>query len=255
MSGLILSLTGSMLLLSLIDWKKVLSASVGILAIGLVLSGLMATLMMVKKLGKNGMQSKTLIEFAGSVAILSSSLMLLIAPLLALSILNWSQILSGLAGMAVVLISLTAAASIISKTKADESLKSLANAILKISLAVIAITSSILIAVVAMKLLGDTISENTIEKIAKIAAAIGAAIATLLLSILATLADSMPQLVEILVKIFYYLNEAIVKIVPIITKGILDIIIKVLDQLIVYIPLVIAKILDLVIKMQVTKKS
>ena len=247
MSGLILSLTGSMLLLSLIDWKKVLSASVGILAIGLVLSGLMATLMMVKKLGKNGMQSKTLIEFAGSVAILSSSLMLLIAPLLALSILNWSQILSGLAGMAVVLISLTAAASIISKTKADESLKSLANAILKISLAVIAITSSILIAVVAMKLLGDTISENTIEKIAKIAAAIGAAIATLLLSILATLADSMPQLVEILVKIFYYLNEAIVKIVPIITKGILDIIIKVLDQLIVYIPLVIAKILDLVI--------
>ena len=247
MSGLILSLTGSMLLLSLIDWKKVLSASVGILAIGLVLSGLMATLMMVKKLGKNGMQSKTLIEFAGSVAILSSSLMLLIAPLLALSILNWSQILSGLAGMTVVLISLTAAASIISKTKADESLKSLANAILKISLAVIAITSSILIAVVAMKLLGDTISENTIEKIAKIAAAIGAAIATLLLSILATLADSMPQLVEILVKIFYYLNEAIVKIVPIITKGILDIIIKVLDQLIVYIPLVIAKILDLVI--------
>ena len=247
MSGLILSLTGSMLLLSLIDWKKVLSASVGILAIGLVLSGLMATLMMVKKLGKNGMQSKTLIEFAGSVAILSSSLMLLITPLLALSILNWSQILSGLAGMAVVLISLTAAASIISKTKADESLKSLANAILKISLAVIAITSSILIAVVAMKLLGDTISENTIEKIAKIAAAIGAAIATLLLSILATLADSMPQLVEILVKIFYYLNEAIVKIVPIITKGILDIIIKVLDQLIVYIPLVIAKILDLVI--------
>lgn len=252
MSGLILSLTGSMLLLSLIDWKKVLSASVGILAIGLVLSGLMATLMMVKKLGKNGMQSKTLIEFAGSIAILSSSLMLLIAPLLALSILNWSQILSGLAGMAVVLISLTAAASIISKTKADESLKSLANAILKISLAVIAITSSVLIAVVAMKLLGDTISENTIEKIAKIAAAIGAAIATLLLSILATLADSMPQLVEILVKIFYYLNEAIVKIVPIITKGILDIIIKVLDQLIVYIPLVIAKILDLVIEITKT---
>lgn len=252
MSGLILSLTGSMLLLSLIDWKKVLSASVGILAIGLVLSGLMATLMMVKKLGKNGMQSKTLIEFAGSVAILSSSLMLLIAPLLALSILNWSQILSGLAGMAVVLISLTAAASIISKTKADESLKSLANAILKISLAVIVITSSILIAVAAMKLLGDTISENTIEKIAKIAAAIGAAIATLLLSILATLADSMPQLVEILVKIFYYLNEAIVKIVPIITKGILDIIIKVLDQLIVYIPLVITKILDLVIEITKT---
>ena len=252
MSGLILTLTGSMLLLSLIDWKKVLSASVGILAIGLVLSGLMATLMMIKKLGKNGMQSKTLIEFAGSVAILSSSLMLLIAPLLALSILNWSQILSGLAGMAVVLISLTAAASIISKTKADESLKSLANAILKISLAVIAITSSILIAIVAMKLLGDTISENTIEKIAKIAAAIGAAIATLLLSILATLADSMPQLVEILVKIFYYLNEAIVKIVPIITKGILDIIIKVLDQLIVYIPLVIAKILDLVIEITKT---
>ena len=247
MSGLILSLTGSMLLLSLIDWKKVLSASVGILAIGLVLSGLMATLMMVKKLGKNGMQSKTLIEFAGSVAILSSSLMLLIAPLLALSILNWSQILSGLAGMAVVLISLTAAASIISKTKADESLKSLANAILKISLAVIAITSSILIVVLAMKLLGNMISETTIEKIAEMAAAIGAAIVTLLLSILATLADSMPQLVEILVKIFYYLNEAIVKIVPIITKGILDIIIKVLDQLIVYIPLVIAKILDLVI--------
>ena len=247
MSGLILSLTGSMLLLSLIDWKKVLSASVGILAIGLVLSGLMATLMMVKKLGKNGMQSKTLIEFAGSVAILSSSLMLLIAPLLALSILNWSQILSGLAGMAVVLISLTAAASIISKTKADESLKSLANAILKISLAVIAITSSILIAVVAMKLLGDTISETTIEKIAEMAAAIGAAIVSLLLSILTTLADSMPQLVEILVKIFYYLNEAIVKIVPIITKGILDIIIKILDQLIAYVPLVIAKILDLVI--------
>ena len=247
MSGLILSLTGSMLLLSLIDWKKVLSASVAILAIGLVLSGLMATLMMVKKLGNNGMQSKTLIEFAGSIAILSSSLMLLIAPLLALSMLNWPQILSGLAGMAVVLISLTAAASIISKTKADESLKSLANAILKISLAVIAITSSILIAVVAMKLLGDTISENTIEKIAKIAAAIGAAIATLLLSILATLADSMPQLVEILVKIFYHLNEAIVKIVPIITKGILDIIIKILDQLIAYVPLVIAKILDLVI--------
>ena len=248
MSGLILSLTGSMLLLSLIDWKKVLSASVGILAIGLVLSGLMATLMMVKKLGKNGMQSKTLIEFAGSVAILSSSLMLLIAPLLALSILNWSQILSGLAGMAVVLISLTTAASIISKTKADESLKSLANALLKISLAVIAITSSILIVVLAMKLLGDMISETTIEKIAEMAAAIGAAIVSLLLSILATLADSMPQLVEILVKIFYYLNEAIVKIVPIITKGILDIIIKVLDQLIVYIPLVIAKILDLVIE-------
>lgn len=247
MSGLILSLTGSMLLLSLIDWKKVLSASVGILAIGLVLSGLMATLMMVKKLGKNGMQSKTLIEFAGSVAILSSSLMLLIAPLLALSILNWSQILSGLAGMAVVLISLTAAASIISKTKADESLKSLANAILKISLAVIAITSSILIAVVAMKLLSDMISETTIEKIAEMAAAIGAAIVSLLLSILATLADSMPQLVAILVKIFYYLNEAIVKIVPIITKGILDIIIKILDQLIAYVPLVIAKILDLVI--------
>lgn len=248
MSGLILTLTGSMLLLSLIDWKKVLSASVGILAIGLVLSGLMATLMMVKKLGKNGMQSKNLIEFAGSVAILSSSLMLLIAPLLALSILNWSQILSGLAGMAMVLVSLSAAASVISKTKASESLKSLANAILKISLAVIAITSSILIVVLAMKLLGNMISETTIEKIAEMAAAIGAAIVSLLLSILATLADSMPQLVEILVKIFYYLNEAIVKIVPIITKGILDIILKVLDQLIVYIPLVIAKILDLVIK-------
>lgn len=248
MSGLILSLTGSMLLLSLIDWKKVLSASVGILAIGLVLSGLMATLMMVKKFGSKGMQSKTLIKFAGSVAILSSSLMLLIAPLLALSILNWSQILSGLTGMAVVLVSLSAAASVISKTKASESLKSLANAIFKISLAVIAITSSILIVVLAMKLLGDIISEATIEKIAEIAAAIGAAIVSLLLSILATLADSMPQLVAILVKIFYYLNEAIVKIVPIITKGILDIIIKVLDQLIVYIPLVIAKILDLVIK-------
>ena len=248
MSGLILTLTGSMLLLSLIDWKKVLSASVGILAIGLVLSGLMATLMMIKKLGKNGMQSKNLIEFAGSVAILSSSLMLLIAPLLALSILNWSQILSGLAGMAMVLVSLSAAASVISKTKASESLKSLANAILKISLAVIAITSSILIVVLAMKLLGNMISETTIEKIAEMAAAIGAAIVSLLLSILATLADSMPQLVEILVKIFYYLNEAIVKIVPIITKGILDIILKVLDQLIVYIPLVIAKILDLVIK-------
>ena len=247
MSGLILSLTGSMLLLSLIDWKKVLSASVGILAIGLVLSGLMATLMMVKKLGKNGMQSKTLIEFAGSVAILSSSLMLLIAPLLALSILNWSQILSGLTGMAVVLVSLSAAASVISKTKASESLKSLANAIFKISLAIIAITSSILIVVLAMKLLGNMISETTIEKIAEMTAAIGAAIVSLLLSILATLADSMPQLVEILVKIFYYLNEAIVKIVPIITKGILDIILKVLDQLIVYIPLVIAKILDLVI--------
>ena len=247
MSGLILSLTGSMLLLSLIDWKKVLSASVAILAIGLVLSGLMATLMMIKKLGNNGMQSKTLMEFAGSIAILSSSLMLLIAPLLALSMLNWPQILSGLAGMAVVLISLTAAASIISKTKADESLKSLANALLKISLAVIAITSSILIVVLAMKLLGDMISKTTIEKIAEIAAAIGAAIVSLLLSILATLADSMPQLVAILVKIFYYLNEAIVKIVPIITKGILDIIIKILDQLIVYIPLVIAKILDLVI--------
>ena len=248
MSGLILTLTGSMLLLSLIDWKKVLSASVGILAIGLVLSGLMATLMMVKKLGTNGMQSKTLIEFAGSVAILSSSLMLLIAPLLALSILNWSQILSGLAGMAVVLISLTGAASIISKTKADESLKSLANALLKISLAVIAVTSSILIVVLAMKLLGNMISETTIEKIAEMAAAIGVAIVNLLVSILATLADSMPQLVAILVKIFYHLNEAIVKIVPIITKGILDIIIKVLDQLIVYIPLVIAKILDLVIE-------
>ena len=247
MSGLILSLTGSMLLLSLIDWKKVLSASVAILAIGLVLSGLMATLMMVKKLGNNGMQSKTLMEFAGSIAILSSSLMLLIAPLLALSMLNWPQILSGLAGMAVVLISLTAAASIISKTKADESLKSLANALLKISLAVIAITSSILIVVLAMKLLSNMISETTIEKIAEMAAAIGAAIVSLLLSILATLADSMPQLVEILVKIFYYLNEAIVKIVPIITKGILDIILKVLNQLIVYIPLVIAKILDLVI--------
>ena len=248
MSGLILSLTGSMLLLSLIDWKKVLSASVAILAIGLVLSGLMATLMMVKKLGNNEMQSKTLIEFAGSIAILSSSLMLLIAPLLALSMLNWPQILSGLAGMAVVLISLTAAASIISKTKADESLKSLANALLKISLAVIAITSSILIVVLAMKLLGDMISETTIEKIAEMAAAIGVAIVDLLLSILATLADSMPQLVEILVKIFYYLNEAIVKIVPIITKGTLDIIIKILDQLIVYIPLVVAKILDLVIE-------
>lgn len=248
MSGLILTLTGSMLLLSLIDWKKVLSASVAILAIGLVLSGLMAALMMVKKFGSRGMQSKTLIEFAGSIAILSSSLMLLIAPLLALSILNWSQILSGLAGMAVVLISLTGAASIISKTKADESLKSLANALLKISLAVIAITSSILIVALAMKLLGDMISETTIEKIAEMAAAIGAAIVSLLLSILATLANSMPQLVEILVKIFYYLNEAIVKIVPIITKGILDIILKVLDQLIVYIPLVIAKILDLVIE-------
>lgn len=247
MSGLILTLTGSMLLLSLIDWKKVLSASVAILAIGLVLSGLMAALMMVKKFGSRGMQSKTLIEFAGSIAILSSSLMLLIAPLLALSILNWSQILSGLAGMAVVLISLTGAASIISKTKADESLKSLANALLKISLAVIAITSSILIVALAMKLLGDMISETTIEKIAEMAAAIGAAIVSLLLSILATLADSMPQLVEILVKIFYYLNEAIVKIVPIITKGTLDIILKILDQLIVYIPLVIAKILDLVI--------
>lgn len=248
MSGLILTLTGSMLLLSLIDWKKVLSASVAILAIGLVLSGLMAALMMVKKFGSREMQSKTLIEFAGSIAILSSSLMLLIAPLLALSILNWSQILSGLAGMAVVLISLTGAASIISKTKADESLKSLANALLKISLAVIAITSSILIVALAMKLLGDMISETTIEKIAEMAAAIGAAIVSLLLSILATLANSMPQLVEILVKIFYYLNEAIVKIVPIITKGILDIILKVLDQLIVYIPLVIAKILDLVIE-------
>lgn len=247
MSGLILSLTGSMLLLSLINWKKVLSASVAILAIGLVLSGLMATLMMVKKFGSRGMQSKTLIEFAGSIAILSSSLMLLIAPLLALSILNWSQILSGLAGMAVVLISLTGAASIISKTKADESLKSLANALLKISLAVIAITSSILIVALAMKLLGDMISETTIEKIAEMAAAIGAAIVSLLLSILATLADSMPQLVAILVKIFYHLNEAIVKIVPIITKGILDIIIKILDQLIAYVPLVIAKILDLVI--------
>ena len=247
MSGLILSLTGSMLLLSLIDWKKVLSASVAILAIGLVLSGLMATLMMIKKLGNNGMQSKTLMEFAGSIAILSSSLMLLIAPLLALSMLNWPQILSGLAGMAVVLISLTGAASIISKTKADESLKSLANALLKISLAVIAITSSILVVALAMKLLGDMISKTTIEKIAEMAAAIGAAIVSLLLSILATLADSMPQLVEILVKIFYYLNEAIVKIVPIITKGILDIIIKILDQLIAYVPLVIAKILDLVI--------
>ena len=247
MSGLILSLTGSMLLLSLIDWKKVLSASVAILAIGLVLSGLMAALMMVKKLGTNGMQSKTLIEFAGSIAILSASLMLLIAPLLALSILNWSKILSGLAGMAVVLISLSAAASIISKTKADESLKSLANAILKISFAVIAITSSILIVALAMKLLGNMISETTIKKIAEIAAAIGAAIVSLLLSILATLADSIPQLVAILVKIFYYLNEAIVKIVPIITKGILDIIIKILDQLIAYVPLVIAKILDLVI--------
>lgn len=247
MSGLILSLTGSMLLLSLIDWKKVLSASVAILAIGLILSGLMATLMMVKKFGSRGMQSKTLMEFAGSIAILSSSLMLLIAPLLALSILNWSQILSGLAGMAVVLISLTGAASIISKTKADESLKSLANALLKISLAVITITSSILIVALAMKLLGDMISETTIEKIAEMAAAIGAAIVSLLLSILATLTDSMPQLVAILVKIFYYLNEAIVKIVPIITKGILDIIIKILDQLIAYVPLVIAKILDLVI--------
>lgn len=247
MSGLILSLTGSMLLLSLIDWKKVLSASVAILAIGLVLSGLMAALMMVKKLGTNVMQSKTLIEFAGSIAILSASLMLLIAPLLALSMLNWPQILSGLAGMAVVLISLTGAASIISKTKADESLKSLANALLKISLAVIAITSSILVVALAMKLLGDMISKTTIEKIAEMAAAIGAAIVSLLLSILATLADSMPQLVEILVKIFYYLNEAIVKIVPIITKGILDIIIKILDQLIAYVPLVIAKILDLVI--------
>lgn len=248
MSGLIQSLAGSMLLLSLIDWKKVLSASFAILAIGLVLSGLMATLMMVKKLGNNGMQSKTLMEFAGSIAILSSSLMLLIAPLLALSMLNWPQILSGLAGMAVVLISLTAAASIISKTKADESLKSLANALLKISLAVIAITSSILIVALAMKLLSNMISETTIEKIAEMAAAIGAAIVSLLLSILATLADSIPQLVAILVKIFYYLNEAIVKIVPIITKGILDIIIKILDQLIAYVPLVIAKILDLVIK-------
>lgn len=248
MSGLILSLTGSMLLLSLIDWKKVLSASVGILAIGLVLSGLMATLMIVKKLGSKGMQSKTLIEFAGSVAILSSSLMLLIAPLLALSILNWPQILSGVAGMAVVLVSLSAAASLISKTKADESLKSLANALLKISLAIIAVTSSILIVVLAMKLLGNMISETTIEKIAEMAAAIGVAIVNLLVSILATLADSMPQLVAILVKIFYYLNEAIVKTIPIIAKGILDIIIKVLDQLIVYIPLVIAKILDLVIK-------
>lgn len=246
MSGLILSLTGSMLLLSLIDWKKVLSASVAILAIGLILSGLMATLMMVKKFGSRGMQSKTLIEFAKAIAILSSSLMMITVPLLALSLLSWDKILTGLSGMAMMLVSVAAAAMLIGKAKVDTTLVTVANSIFKIGIAAMAISSAILIIVLAVKILGNEVS-NLTEKIVEVSVSLGTAIVSLLLSILATLADSMPQLVAILVKIFYYLNEAIVKIVPIITKGILDIIIKILDQLIAYVPLVIAKILDLVI--------
>lgn len=246
MSGLILSLTGSMLLLSLIDWKKVLSASVAILAIGLVLSGLMATLMMVKKFGSRGMQSKTLIEFAKAIAILSSSLMMITVPLLALSLLSWDKILTGLSGMAMMLVSVAAAAMLIGKAKVDTTLVTVANSIFKIGIAAMAISSAILIIVLAVKILGDEVS-NLTEKMVEVSISLGTAIVGLLVSILGSIADSMPQLVEILVKIFYYLNEAIVKIVPIITKGILDIIIKILDQLIAYVPLVIAKILDLVI--------
>lgn len=246
MSGLILSLTGSMLLLSLIDWKKVLSASVAILAIGLVLSGLMATLMMVKKFGSRGMQSKALIEFAKAIAILSSSLMMITVPLLALSLLSWDKILTGLSGMAMMLVSVAAAAMLIGKAKVDTTLVTVANSIFKIGIAAMAISSAILIIVLAVKILGDEVS-NLTEKIVEVSVSLGTAIVGLLVSILGSIADSMPQLVPILVKIIYYLNEAIVKIVPIITKGILDIIIKILDQLIAYVPLVIAKILDLVI--------
>lgn len=246
MSGLILTLTGSMLLLSLIDWKKVLSASVAILAIGLVLSGLMATLMMVKKFGSRGMQSKTLIEFAKAIAILSSSLMMITVPLLALSLLSWDKILTGLSGMAMMLVSVAAAAMLIGKAKVDTTLVTVANSIFKIGIAAMAISSAILIIVLAVKILGDEVS-NLTEKIVEVSVSLGTAIVGLLVSILGSIADSMPQLVPILVKIIYYLNEAIVKIVPIITKGILDIIIKILDQLIAYVPLVIAKILDLVI--------
>ena len=246
MSGLILSLTGSMLLLSLIDWKKVLSASVAILAIGLVLSGLMATLMMVKKFGSRGMQSKALIEFAKAIAILSSSLMMITVPLLALSLLSWDKILTGLSGMAMMLVSVAAAAMLIGKAKVDTTLVTVANSIFKIGIAAMAISSAILIIVLAVKILGDEVS-NLTEKIVEVSVSLGTAIVGLLVSILGSIADSMPQLVPILVKIIYYLNEAIIKIVPIITKGILDIIIKILDQLIAYVPLVIAKILDLVI--------
>lgn len=246
MSGLILTLTSSMLLLSLIDWKKVLTASVAILAIGLVLSGLMATLMMVKKFGSRGMQSKTLIEFAKAIVILSSSLMMITVPLLALSLLSWDQILTGLAGMAMMLVSVAAAAMLIGQAKVDTTLVTVANSIFKIGIAAMAISSAILIIVLAVKILGNEVS-NLTEKIVEVSVSLGTAIVGLLVSILGSIADSMPQLVKILVKIFYHLNEAIVKIVPIITKGILDIIIKILDQLIAYVPLVIAKILDLVI--------
>ena len=246
MSGLILTLTGSMLLLSLIDWKKVLSASVAILAIGLILSGLMATLMMVKKFGSRGMQSKALIEFAKAIAILSSSLMMITVPLLALSLLNWDKILTGLSGMAMMLVSVAAAAMLIGKAKVDTTLVTVANSIFKIGIAAMAISSAILIIVLAVKILGDEVS-NLTEKIVEVSVSLGTAIVGLLVSILGSIVNSMPQLVPILVKIIYYLNEAIVKIVPIITKGILDIIIKILDQLIAYVPLVIAKILDLVI--------
>ena len=246
MSGLILTLTSSMLLLSLIDWKKVLTASVAILAIGLVLSGLMATLMMVKKFGSRGMQSKALIEFAKAIAILSSSLMMITVPLLALSLLSWDKILTGLSGMAMMLVSVAAAAMLIGKAKVDTTLVTVANSIFKIGIAAMAISSAILIIVLAVKILGDEVS-NLTEKMLEVSVSLGTAIVGLLVSILGSIADSMPQLVAILVKIFYYLNEAIVKIVPIITKGILDIIIKILDQLIAYVPLVIAKILDLVI--------
>ena len=246
MSGLILTLTGSMLLLSLIDWKKILSASVAILAIGLILSGLMATLMMVKKFGSRGMQSKALIEFAKAIAILSSSLMMITVPLLALSLLNWDKILTGLSGMAMMLVSVAAAAMLIGKAKVDTTLVTVANSIFKIGIAAMAISSAILIIVLAVKILGDEVS-NLTEKIVEVSVSLGTAIVGLLVSILGSIVNSMPQLVPILVKIIYYLNEAIVKIVPIITKGILDIIIKILDQLIAYVPLVIAKILDLVI--------
>lgn len=247
MSGLILALTSSMLLLSLINWKKVLTASVAILAIGLVLSGLMATLMMVKKFGSRGMQSKTLIEFAKAIVILSSSLMMITVPLLALSLLSWDQILTGLAGMAMMLVSVAAAAMLIGQAKVDTTLATVANSMFKIGIAAMAISSAILIIVLAVKILGDEAS-NLTEKIVEVSVSLGAVIVGLLVSILGSIAAAMPQIVEILVRIIFYLNEAIVKIVPIITKGILDILIKVLEQLIVYIPLIVAKLLDLIIK-------
>ena len=168
------------------------------------------------------------------------------SPLLALSLLNWDKILTGLSGMAMMLVSVAAAAMLIGKAKVDTTLVTVANSIFKIGIAAMAISSAILIIVLAVKILGDEVS-NLTEKMLEVSVSLGTAIVGLLVSILGSIADSMPQLVAILVKIFYYLNEAIVKIVPIITKGILDIIIKILDQLIAYVPLVIAKILDLVI--------